>query len=221
MEHTLTLHYAGCPARENPEARCDCKWRRYAGVLRITIAFFIAEMVCARLIGSTSLLADALHLFTDSVGFIIAGGIALMESRGGKTKTLEGLSFWIMILLLVGFVAFVIAEACERLAEPQLTNGLVVAALASIGFLMNVAQHRKLEEAPHAHRDRLHHANRIHVLGDLVLSAAVVVGGIMTFALQLTYIDPLVSLLSALWIGWLVVRLAAKGTAEHEHHHHH
>src|SRR4029079_1693257 len=109
-------------------------------------------------------------------------------------------------LALFAIAAWIIYEAIERLrSTPQVEGGLM-AAVAGLGLLVNVAAFLLLHGAD---RKNLNvRSATVHVLGDLFGSVAALIAGVVILWTGWTPIDPLLSVLVALIIlksGWQIV----------------
>lgn len=197
-------------AHAAPPERWD---RAFAIGIGLNLAYLIAEATAGLLYGSVALLADAGHNLSDVLGLAIAwGGAALARTPPSKRFTyglkgstiLAALANALLLLVALGAIA---AEAVQRFAEPPHVPGLSVSAIAAAGIVVNAitawlfARGRK--------GDVNIRGAFLHMLSDALVSAGVVVAGVVIWWTGVGWIDPLVSLVIAgviLWQTWGLLR---------------
>ena len=179
--------------------------RRLTLALVITAIVMLVELIGGWLSGSLALLADAAHMLAD----VAALGLALVAAWIAQRPATPERSFGFMRLeilaaLINGAVLFAIAvgigvEAWHRLRVPQIVNGPLLLAVATVGFVANLAAVIVL------HRGHEHSLNQrgayLHVLGDLLGSVGALVAGVIVLTSGWIMADPLISVL----IGTLVL----------------
>ncbi|MCP4381669.1 MAG: cation diffusion facilitator family transporter [Hyphomicrobiales bacterium] len=187
--------------------------RRRVGIAAlITFVFMVAEVIGGLLSGSLALLADAGHMITD----VLALGLAwfafrLADRPADGSRTYGYHRFQVLVAFANGLALFVIAgwiiyEAIERIAAPEPIVGGLMLVVAIAGMVANVASFLILHSGD---RNNLNmRAAMLHVLGDLLGSAAAIVAALVILATGWTPIDPIVSVLVAVIIlrsAWRVV----------------
>ena len=193
-----------------PPERWD---RAFAIGIGLNLAYLIAEAVAGLLYGSVALLADAGHNLSDVLGLAIAwGGAALARTPPSKRFTyglkgstiLAALANALLLLVALGAIA---TEAVQRFAAPPTVPGLSVAVVAGAGIAVNAvtawlfARGRK--------GDVNIRGAFLHMLSDALVSAGVVIAGVVIWATGAGWIDPLVSLVIAgviFWQTWGLLR---------------
>ncbi|MDF1613137.1 cation diffusion facilitator family transporter [Stygiobacter electus] len=176
--------------------------------LFITMAlnFFItiAEVIGGFVSGSLSLISDALHNFSDGIAIIITY-IAMRLSRRPKTfKYTFGLKRAEIIaaitnastLIIISF--FLIKEAIERFYNPSQITGNLMLIVASIGLIANIAGTLLLKKGSEGNLNI--RAAYFHLLSDAVSSLAVIIGALFIIFYKVYWIDPLLTILIALYI---------------------
>jgi cobalt-zinc-cadmium efflux system protein len=187
--------------------------RRLGWAALLTAGFMVAEAAGGILSGSLALLADAGHMLTDaaSLGFAwFAFRLARRPADAQRTygfHRLQVLAAGANGLTLV-FIAFAILyEAMHRLNEPMPVLAGPMLAIAVGGLLVNVLAFYVLHGAE---RDNLNiRGALLHVVGDLLGSAATIVAALVILWTGWTPIDPLLSVAVALLIlrsAWFIVR---------------
>src|SRR4051812_38612742 len=175
------------------------------------------EVVAGLLAHSLSLLADAGHMLTDAAALlvaIIASRLAERPARGAYTygfarvDALSGQANGITLLLLA--VWFTI-EGIRRLVHPAQVHGGVVAVVAVIGVVVNLAATWR---AAHADRSSLNVRGVLaHLLTDIWAFVATLVAGVIVFATGWERADPIASFVVAAlmaWTGASLVRAAGR-----------
>lgn len=191
---------------DHPYSSSATDARRLGWALLITAAFMVLEVVGGLLSGSLALLADAGHMLTDTASLTLAWFAARLALRSGAAahghRAQLRAAFANALALLV-VVAWICAEAVQRLLEPRAVAAGAMLGIALAGLLANIAVLRVLGRGHDANLNVA--AARLHVLGDLLGSVAASAAAIVILTTGWTPIDPLLSVLVAL----LILRSAA------------
>ena len=170
---------------------------------------------------SVALLADAGHNLSDVAGLLIAWGAATLAKRPASTRftyglgsssILAALANAMLLFVAVGAIAW---EAVGRLADPPAVDAGVVVWVAAAGILVNGATALLFMRGRHG--DLNVRGAFLHMVADALVSAGVVVAGLLILATGAAWIDPLVSLMIVaviLWSSWGLFR-DALGMAMH------
>ena len=194
--------------------------------LGLTFAYMLAEAVGGWWTNSLALVADAGHMLTDVAAMSLTLFSFWFASRPATAKKTFGfyraeiLAAFINGVALVLLSLFVIWEALLRWnAHPEI-NGVGLTAVAFGGLIVNLIV-LKLLHAGHAHDLNLHGA-WLHVMGDLLGSAAALVSGVLILTLGWMWADAVSSvLISAIIIfgAWRLVsdsvNILLEGTPRH------
>jgi len=176
--------------------------------LILTAGFMVVEWLAGMVAGSLALVADAGHMLTDSLALALAWSanrIALRPAdvrRSFGYQRLRVLATFINGCALLGIVAWIAFTAVRRWFEPGPIDGTLMLWTGCAGFAVNLAVLWLLRSG-HAH-DLNTAAARLHVLSDLLGSAAAVVAALVIMRTGWLPIDPLLSLL----VSALIVRSA-------------
>ena len=172
--------------------------------LALTATYMIVEFVGGLLSGSLALLSDAAHMATDVLGLGLAlAAIQLGQRKGSTQRTyglyrLEVLAAVINGLLLFGVGGYVLFEAAQRLSDPPQVPGVTIAAIAAVGFVVNLISFRLLQAGA---KDSLNvRAALLEVLADLLGSAGVILAGIVQATTGWPYADPIIAALIGLMV---------------------
>jgi cobalt-zinc-cadmium efflux system protein len=182
----------------------------------LTTLMMVAEAFGGLWSGSLALLADAGHMMVDALALLLAFVGAWMASRPadarrsygyGRMEVLVGFVNALSQFVLVGWIVY---EAVIRLLHPgQILSGVMLV-VAVIGLLVNGLVLRMLHG--HAHDDVNLAGASLHVLGDLLGSAAAVIAALAIRWFGWLWADPVLSLVVSLLIlnsSWRLMRLSA------------
>ena len=180
--------------------------RAFAIGISLNLAFIVAEVVVGLAASSVALLADAGHNLGDVLGLAVAwGGATLAKTPASKRFTyglrgstiLAALFNAVLLLVALGAIAL---EAAQRFGAPAHVPGLTVSAVAAAGIVTNGVTAWLFSRGRHG--DVNTRAAFLHMLGDALVSAGVVLAGVAIWATGLAWIDPLTSLVIAALIFW-------------------
>jgi cobalt-zinc-cadmium efflux system protein len=190
---------------------------RLAIAAAITGLFMVAEVAGGIVSGSLALIADAGHMLTDFASLTLAWFAFRLARKPADWKRTYGFDrFQIIVAFANGIALFIVAgwivyEAAERLTQPVEIVGPVMAAVAAAGLVVNIAAFLVLHGAD---RNNLNiRGAALHVLGDLLGSAAALIAAGIVILTGWTPIDPILSVLVAL----LILRSAWRVVAESGH----
>jgi len=160
---------------------------------------------------SLGLLADAGHNFTDVGALLISLWAVQLVRRSPTSKRSFGyhrsgiLAAQANATLILIASSFILFEAVRRFTHPHHVEGLIVVFAAAVALVANGAAAVLLND--HSGDVNMRSAV-LHMVGDAAASAGVVVAGLVMYVTNgAEWIDPLVSILIALVIGWRAVQL--------------
>jgi cobalt-zinc-cadmium efflux system protein len=163
--------------------------RAFAIGIGLNLAFVVGEAAFGLIAGSVALLADAGHNLSDVLGLCAAwAAIALGRRAASKRFTygLKGstiLAALLNALLLLVALGAILLEAVQRLAMPAPVDGPT-----ALLFLRGREGDINIRGA------------YLHMASDAMVSAGVVVSGLVIWWTGLTWIDPVVSIVIAVLI---------------------
>jgi len=175
--------------------------RRLGWALGITALLLVAEVAGGVLSGSLALLADAGHMASDVAALglsLFALWVVLRPATAEKTfgfyrvEIVAALANGATLMLVAGLI---LAEAYQRLRAPPAVRGGLMLAVAAAGLLANVVTAAILSRTPRA--DLNVRSAFLHVLGDLLGSAATIAASVVILLTGWTPADPLFSMLIA------------------------
>lgn len=185
--------------------------RRLLAALAITIIFMVVEIVGSFLSGSLALLADAVHMSTDAFALALAASAVWLSKRPADGKLHFGyrrvqvLSGFVNGLLMLLLICWIIVEAVQRFLNPEPVIWSTMLVVAILGLAANGVAFAVLTVG---NSDNINIRGAVlHVMGDLLGSAAAVVAALVIMATGWLRVDPLLSVFVALLIGRSALRL--------------
>jgi cobalt-zinc-cadmium efflux system protein len=177
--------------------------------LAVTLGFAAVEAFSGWRAHSLALLGDAGHMATDGIALGIAGLAALVAQQPASARHSYGLGrveviaavFNTLFMLLI--VALVFIEALARLRHPAGVQAPLVMLMGALGLAANFLIYKVLEGGEHSLNLR---ASLLHVLGDVLGSAAALAAGAIIYFTGWLAADPLLSL----FIGLLILLSSLK-----------
>lgn len=176
--------------------------------LAVTLVYVIVLVVAGVRAHSLALLSEAGHNLSDVAALLLSLLAVFFEGRPpSSTKTFGYqragvLAAFINAGSLVVISFFIFYEAARRLLTPQDVHAGLMIAVAAAGVVMNGVIALALY---HSSRDVNIRSSFIHMLGDTVSTAAVIVGGWIIMATGRTWVDPALSLGIGLLILWSAI----------------
>jgi cobalt-zinc-cadmium efflux system protein len=216
MEHTHSHQHSHSHGHSHGHHHpIDLKNVNNAFIIGIVLNFLfvITEVIAGLYINSLSLLSDAGHNLADVASLsmsLIAFRLAKVKPNEKytygykKTTVLVALFNAVILLLSIGAIGY---EAIHRLISPTPLPGKVISIVAAGGIVINTIT------ALLFIRNKDHDLNIksafLHLLADAVVSAALVVGGILILYTSFYWIDAALSLLVGaviLFSTWSLLR---------------
>lgn len=176
--------------------------------LALTGVFMLVEFAGGIFAQSLALLADAGHMLTDTAALALAWAATRIATRPADTRRSFGyqrlrvLATFANGCALLFIVAWIAIEAVQRLLNPVDINATAILWVGGLGLGVNIIVFAMLRRGD-AHDMNIAAAS-LHVLGDLLGSAAAVLAGVVILFTGWLPIDPLLSLL----VSALIVRSA-------------
>jgi|SRR5579884_248835 cobalt-zinc-cadmium efflux system protein len=177
----------------------------------LSLAILLAEVLGGLASHSLALLADAGHLLTDIFALGLAWFAAVQVLRPADARRTYGyhrigilaaLLNAVALILIAIFIAF---EAYHRFAREEPVNGTLMLGIAGFALAVNVAVAFSLSESGENLNVK---SALLHVLGDAVASAGVLVAGAAIAITSVYQLDPIVSLIVAVLIclgAWRII----------------
>lgn len=164
----------------------------------------IVQIIGGILSGSLALISDALHNFSDGVSIIISYIALRLRQKDNShrhtfgLKRAEILAAVINASVLIVIYIFLFYEAILRFSKPHKIEAGTMTIVALVGLAANIIGTLLLK------RDSANSINirssYIHLLSDAVSSVAVIIGGLAIAVWNVSWIDPLLTILIGLYI---------------------
>ena len=175
--------------------------RRLGIAIAINMLLTLAQVVGGMVSGSLSLIADALHNFSDAASLLIAWvarRIGRQPADRFKTfgyKRAEVIAALINLVTLVIVGLYLIYEAVWRFVEPQVIEGWTVVIVAGIALVIDVAT-AVLTYTMSRHSMNIR-AAFLHNVSDALASVGVIVAGSLILLYDWYWTDTVLTLLIA------------------------
>jgi cobalt-zinc-cadmium efflux system protein len=187
--------------------------RTLAWSLAATIAFVVIELASGVRAHSLALISDAGHNATDALALLLAWFAVYLQGKPADESRTFGyhragvLAAFVNAATLIVLSGWIIFESWRRLLNPVAVNETIMLSVAAGGLVLNGGIMIGLRRT--GGNDINIRGAFLHMLGDLVGAAAIVVGALVIRASGWTQIDPALSILiSALivWTAWDITR---------------
>lgn len=185
-------------------------------VLKISLAATALYVVATLFFGirshSLALISEAGHNASDMLALVLSFVAVYFQTRPATDRKTFGyqragvLAAFVNALTLIVLSGWIAISAIQRLYHPVTVQPKIMMYVAAAGVLMNGAIAGLLWKFS---RDVNIRSVFIHMLGDTLSTAAVIVGGLGILLSGMQWIDPLLSLLIAamiVWSSWSIVR---------------
>jgi cobalt-zinc-cadmium efflux system protein len=161
-------------------------------------AFLLVELIGGIMTNALVLLADAGHMFLDASALGMSWWAVRISQKGDDHRLSYGyhrfqvLAAFLNGLLLVVLVIWIAVEALSRVANPEPMLPIPALAVAVVGFVVNIIAYRWLHGASNSTNVQ---SAALHVMGDLLGSAAAILAALAVYFFGWLYADPILSLL--------------------------
>lgn len=185
----------------------------FAIAITLNLAFTALEVIYGIRANSVGLLGDAAHNFGDSFGLLLAWGANWLLTKPASLRYSYGyrrmsiLAAIINALILTASSALIAFESISKLLYGTQVNELVIILVAFIGIFINGSTAFLFLKG--SHEDLNLKGAFLHLIYDALLSAGVVVAGIVIYYTGYMWVDPLAGLLIVaiiLWGTWGLLR---------------
>jgi cobalt-zinc-cadmium efflux system protein len=180
--------------------------------LAATFCYVVATLYFGLRAHSLALISEAGHNASDMLAIILSFVAVYFQSRPANDSKTFGyqragvLAAFVNALTLIVLSAWIALSALHRLAAPVAVQPRLMMVVAAAGVLMNGGIATLLWKFSGDVNIR---SVFLHMLGDTLSTAAVIVGGAAILLTGLQWIDPVLSFLIAgmiLWSSWGIVR---------------
>lgn len=177
----------------------------------LTASYMLVEIFGGLWVNSVALVADGVHMLTDSMALLVAWWGFHMSQKSATEKMTFGFQrFQILTAFVNGFtllliVVGIVVMAVQRFLDPQPIMGKEMFVIALIGLLNNLVVFWILHSGDQ-HNMNMRGAT-LHFLGDTLASIGVIVGAIVIYYTGWFVVDPILSIVIAMIIGIGAYRL--------------
>ena|ERR1700682_2765041 len=177
--------------------------------------FVVVEAGVGFASNSLALVGDALHNFTDALALVIAFAAVRFERRPATTNKSYGyhragvLAAFINAATLAAVTIYIFFEAFARLRRPETLNSTAMLFTAVAALALNAIITLSLRR--HGKQDLNIRGAVLHMFGDAVSSAGIILAAILIRTTGRVFWDSAVSILigvGILWSSWDVLREA-------------
>lgn len=185
----------------------DLKGRNLLISIILNVVITLSQIIGGIISGSLALLSDALHNLSDVISLLIsyiANVLAKRKASAGRTfgyKRAEIIAAFVNSATLIIVAVFLIKEAIERFFNPETIGSGIVITLSILGILANGFSVLLLR--PDSNRNMNLRSAYLHLLTDMMASVAVLIGGILMYFFQWFWIDPLLTILIAVYLVFM------------------
>lgn len=187
--------------------------RRLALSIFITLAFVIGEAITGYFSHSLALMSDAGHNFADALALVFSWYAIWIARKPSTAQRTFGyhrvgiLAALVNAVSLVVIALFIFWEAIDRLRHPEPVQSTPMIVVALIAVLMNTVISLWLRSG--AKNDLNVRSAYMHMLGDAISAAGVVLAGVIVAFTGASIADPVVSILIGiliLWSSWGILK---------------
>jgi cobalt-zinc-cadmium efflux system protein len=170
--------------------------KKLSWTLAVTIIIFSGEFIGGIVSNSLALLSDAGHVLTDAFALGLSLLAAMVMRRQPDYRATYGyqrigiLAAFINGISLVAIAVFIFAEGYKRLKSPPEIDSNIMLMIAIAGLIGNLLMAWILR---HKHEDLNIRSAWLHVIGDTISSAGVIIAGLIIRFTGWLIVDPIVS----------------------------
>lgn len=173
--------------------------------LGLTFAYILLTLVVGLRANSLALLSEAGHNTSDFLALLMSFVAVYLHTRPATDRKTFGyrragvLAAFVNALALMGISCWLAVEAVGRLLRPLVVEPKLMMATAGVGVLMNGILAWMLSRVS---RDVNIRGAMVHMLGDTLSTAAVIIGGAVIAWTGMQWVDPVLSIFIAVIIFW-------------------
>lgn len=186
--------------------------RKVGIAIAINLGLTAAQLAGGIVAGSTALIADAIHNFSDAISLVIAFAARQIARRPSDDEMTFGYGRAEIVAALVNYISlaliafWLLGEGIVRLFDPPSVQGWIVVVLAGIALIVDAAT--ALLTLRLSRESMNIRAAFLHNLADAFSSIAVIVAGSLILLYDWRLVDPIVTIGIAAYILWHAVREA-------------
>jgi len=180
----------------------------------LNVLFSVSQIIGGIISGSLSLIADALHNFSDAASLCIALFARTVSRRPPDTLKTFGyqradtIAALINLTLLIVIGLYIAYEGVIRLANPQQVTGWIIILVAGIALIIDVFT------AMITHRISKNNMNMraafLHNLSDALSSVSVIIAGVLIILFEWYWTDTVLTFMISAFVLWQGITMLPK-----------
>nr|WP_325262585.1 cation diffusion facilitator family transporter [uncultured Rhizobium sp.] len=180
--------------------------RRIGWAIFVNVLLTFAQIAGGIVSGSLSMIADALHNFSDAASLLIAFGARRIARRPADNEMTFGYVRAEIVAALINYTTLIVIglyllyEAVMRFIQPEPIEGWTVVIIAGVALLIDMVT-AMLTYAMSKNSMNIR-AAFLHNVADALGSVGVIIAGTLILIYEWTWIDPAITLLIAAYILW-------------------
>lgn len=192
----------------------------------LTSFITLAQIITGFMSGSLSLLTDALHNFSDVIALLLSYYAYRLSYRKSTLRLTFGykrseiLAALLNIVSLASIAALLCREAIGRFFNPVEVEALPIISMGTLSIVINTICVLLIH---HEAKSSLNiRSTYLHLFTDILSSVAVVLGGVLIFWTQLSWIDSILTIAIACYLAYSswhvfmdIVRIIMHFTPDH------
>ena len=180
--------------------------RRVSLAIAVNLGLTVAQVIGGITSGSLSLIADALHNFSDAISLIIAFGARKISRRPRDAKMTLGYGRIEEVAALINYTTLIVIglyllyQAAMRFIDPQPVTGWIIVIVAGVALVVDIVTAMLTYTMS---KDSMNiRAAFLHNVADALGSVAVIIAGTLILLYGWYLVDPIVTLMIAGYILW-------------------
>ena len=204
MSHDHEANAAGGHAEGHSHGK-DASTTRLLIALALNVGITVAQVVGGLISGSLSLLADAAHNGSDAASLGISYGARKVSERPADRRRTFGyeraelIGAFINLVTLFVISLYLVYAAVNRFLNPGEVEGTVMLIVGGIAFVEDALSVWLLSKDLKSGQNV--RAVFIHLAGDTLATLGVMIGAALIMVYGITWVDPLITLLIAVYIA--------------------
>jgi cobalt-zinc-cadmium efflux system protein len=179
----------------------------------VTLGFVGLALAAGYYARSLALISEAWHNFSDALALMLSWLAVWLQSRPANPVKTFGyhragvLTAFVNAVTLVGISLYIFYESYRRFQAPSVVNAPVMIGVAVVGLAMNGGISAALYRA--SKNDVNIRSAFVHMMGDALGSAGLLVGALLIRITGIAAIDPALSVLIGcliVWTSWDVIQ---------------
>lgn len=204
LTHDDADHSDNCSGHHHHINVEETRGTRLLITLGLNLIIPVIQIIAGVFAHSMALISDATHNFSDFMGILISY-IAFRIGKKGATsqntfgyRRAEIMAALLNVIILAGACIFILYCAYQRFLYPEIVAGKIVIWAALVGIVGNGFSAWLLHQDS---KDNLNIRGAfLHMLGDFLTSVAVLISGLVMMYQPWYWLDPLLSILIAVFI---------------------